>query len=91
MKKRPDRVKVMAWVRKLSESQCVGRVPLLKNRNKHAALMLRSLEELGHLEGIFKMLPGTGAEREIGTLQRHQELEIELAVKAVQSHRKTIA
>ena len=50
--------------------------------------MLRSLEELGHLEGVFKHLPGTGAEKEIGTLQRHEELEIELAVKALWSHRR---
>jgi hypothetical protein len=50
----------------------------LKNRNRYANLLHRSLDELERLEGIFKFLPACGtAEQDIGTIQRHEEVEIE--------------
>ena len=60
---------------------CCERVPLLKNRNAYIKLLLKSIQELGRLEGIFKKLPPHDSQ-ELQNIQKHQILEIEFAIKA---------
>ena len=57
LKNRQERLRCEAWIKKLSEMLCCDRVPLLKNRNNYMKLLLRCLQELGVLDGIFKKMP----------------------------------
>ena len=66
---------------------CCEKVPLLKNRNAYIKLLLKSLQELGSLEGIFKKMPPQDG-KELENLQKHQILEIEFAIKAKISTRR---
>ena len=84
---RQERLRCEAWVHKLAEMLCCDRVPLLKNRNNYAKQLMRSLTEIGKLEGVFKKMPPQGAS-ELQTLQKHQILEIEAAIKANQANRR---
>ena len=66
---------------------CCERVPLLKNRNNYMKLLQRCLSELGSLEGVFRKMPPQGAQ-ELRTLQKHEILEIDFAVKAAMAKKR---
>ena len=84
---RQESLRLEAWLKKLSEMLCCERVPLLKNRNNYMKLLQRCLGELGTLEGVFRKMPPQGAQ-ELRTLQKHEILEIDFAVKAALAKRK---
>ena len=49
----------------------------------------RCLTEVGALEGVFKKMPPQGAQ-ELKTLQKHEILEIEFAVKSAAARKKSL-
>ena len=77
---RQERLRCEAWVNKLAEMLCCDRVPLLKNRNTYMKQLMRCLLEIGQLEGVFRKMPPQG-NQELKTMQKHEILEIEFAVK----------
>ena len=84
---RQERLRCEAWVHKLSEMLCCERIPLLKNRNNYIKQLMRCLNEVGELVGVFRKMPPQGAQ-ELRTLQKHEILEIEFAIKKSQAERK---
>ena len=51
-------------------------------------LLQRCLTDLGSLESVFKKMPPQGAQ-ELHTLQKHEVLEVEFAVKTQLAKRKS--
>ena len=60
----------------------------MKNRNNYLKQLQRCLTELGTLVGVFKKMPPEGAQ-DLKTLQKHEILEIEFAIKTANAKRKT--
>ncbi len=57
LQSRQEILKLEKWVDRLCDHMCCERLPLLKNRNAYIKLLLKSLQELGSLEGVFKKMP----------------------------------
>ena len=70
LQSRQECLKLEKWVSRLCDNICCERVPLLKNRNAYIKLLLKSLQELGRLEGIFKKMPPHDGQ-ELLNLQKH--------------------
>ena len=72
---KPDQVRIEQWARKLCED-CLGKAPLMKNRNKYAKLLKTCVFDIGRLEGVFKKMPRNDGE-DLKLIQNFEILEIE--------------